>query len=141
LVVEDNADFRLLLELTLRDEGYAVDTLSSAEEAVHLLRTREYGLVLSDYSLPVHSGAWLRSQTSARGPNIPFFIITGDPDAPGIPEDAVVIPKPVDFEWLLREVRRTLTHRSIDRSIGVRMRPGALPHQSASPAANSQTPS
>ena len=110
LVVEDHDDFRELMELTLRDEGYSVDTASSAEDAVHLLNTRDYQLVLSDYSLPAHSGGWLLSKATERfgGREVRFVIITGDPDAPGIPHDAVVIRKPVDFDRLFLEVRRML---------------------------------
>ena len=113
LVVEDNEDFRLLLELTLRDEGYDVDTVHCAEDALPLLASRSYGLVLSDYSLPAHSGAWLLSQLAARhhGRDIPFVIVTGDPDAPGIPHDALVVRKPVDFDRLLGDIRHMLSDR------------------------------
>src|SRR4051812_32001331 len=100
LVVEDNDDFRLLLELTLQDAGYAVDGAGSSEDAMRLLRQFDYDLVLSDYSLPGHSGAWLVSQLRT-----PSFIITGDPDAPGIPDHLTVLPKPVDFDNLLTRVR------------------------------------
>ena len=113
LVVEDNEDFRLLLELTLRDEGYTVDTVPSADDALPLLASRAYALVLSDYSLPARSGAWLLSQLAARhhGRDVPFVIVTGDPDAPGIPHDALVFGKPVDFDRLLADIRHLLVDR------------------------------
>jgi DNA-binding NtrC family response regulator len=121
LVVEDNEDFRDLMELTLRDEGYDVDAASCAEDAVRLLNTRAYQLVLSDYSLPAHSGAWLLSKATERvnGREVPFVIITGDPDAPGIPHDAVVIRKPVDFDRLLVELRRMLAAVRKPAHVGV----------------------
>jgi len=100
LVVEDNEDFRLLLELTLQDAGYVVDGAGSSEDAMSLLRQFDYDLVLSDYSLPGHSGAWLVSQLRT-----PSFLITGDPDAPGIPGHLTVVRKPVDFDNLLTRVR------------------------------------
>lgn len=123
LIVEDNDDFRLLLQLMLVDEGFVVDAASCAEDAARLLTTRDYQLVLSDYSLPVHSGAWLLSQAT-RYPHrqVPFAIITGDPDAPGIPRDVVVIPKPLDFDRLLMEVRRMLHKGTESVPIGVRSR-------------------
>jgi CheY-like chemotaxis protein len=121
LVVEDNEDFRLLVELILVDEGYRVDTASCAEDAIRLLNTRDYQLVLTDYSLPVHSGAWLLSQATARSQRceLPFVIITGDPDAPGIPRDALVIRKPIDFDQLLGEVRRMLADVGQPIAVGV----------------------
>jgi DNA-binding NtrC family response regulator len=110
LVVEDNEDFRLLLEVTLRDEGFAVDAASCAEDGIRLIATGRYQLVLSDYSLPGHSGSWLLSEAKRfhRGQGIPSLIITGDPDAPGLPDDVVVVPKPVDFDRLLGDLRRML---------------------------------
>jgi DNA-binding NtrC family response regulator len=106
LVVEDNDDFRLLLELTLGTAGYRVDSAASSEEAIRLLRAHTYQLVLSDYSLPGLSGAWLISQAAAVSPRpLASMIITGDPDAPGIPRDIAVIRKPVDFDRLLAQVR------------------------------------
>jgi DNA-binding response OmpR family regulator len=127
LVVEDNDDFRLLMELTLGQAGYRVDTASCAEDAVRLLKTRDYHLVISDYSLPAHSGAWLRSQLTAQpnGHNIPFLIVTGDPDAPGIPDDTIVITKPIDFDWLIGEVRQTLAH--VSQPVTARVRARRLP--------------
>src|SRR5215216_1651916 len=65
LIVEDDDDFRLLLELTLQDEGYLVDCASCAEDAIHLIRSNAYHLVLTDYSLPGHSGAWFLSEAHA----------------------------------------------------------------------------
>jgi DNA-binding NtrC family response regulator len=109
LVVEDNDDFRLLLELTLGTAGYRVDSAASSEDALGLLRERTYQLVLSDYSLPGLSGAWLISQAAAVSPRpLPSLIITGDPDAPGIPHDIAVVGKPVDFDRLLTQVRTLL---------------------------------
>jgi DNA-binding response OmpR family regulator len=123
LVVEDNDDFRLLLELTLRTAGYRVDCAASSEDGIRLLRERTYELVLSDYGLPGLSGAWLISQAAAVSERaVPSLLITGDPDAPGIPVDVPVIPKPVDFDRLLVQVRallasgETTTDRKRDRA-------------------------
>lgn len=112
LVVEDNEDFRLLLELTLTDEGFRVDCAESSEEAVRLLDAFHYDLVLSDYCLPGHSGAWLLSHAKSKNPphGIPCLIVTGDPDAPGIPDRTRVVRKPVDFERLLARIRGTIAN-------------------------------
>jgi len=112
LVVEDSGDFRLLLETVLTDAGYVVDSAETSEAALSLLEDGDYDLLLSDYSLPGHSGAWLvarvKQRTAARP--IPAMIITGDPDAPGIPRDQPVVPKPVDFERLLGRIRKMLAN-------------------------------
>ena len=111
LIVEDHDDFRLLLELTLREHGYAVDAVSHAEDGVRMLQTHTYDLVLCDYSLPGHSGVWFLSQLKqdTLRSGIPTVIVTADHDAPGIPPDAPLIRKPVDFDHLLGAVRAMLS--------------------------------
>ena len=111
LIVEDHDDFRLLLELTLREHGYAVDAVSHAEDGVRMLQTHRYDLVLCDYSLPGHSGVWFLSQLKqdTLRSEIPTVIVTADHDAPGIPADAPLIKKPVDFDHLLGAVRAMLS--------------------------------
>jgi len=121
LVIEDSEDFRLLLELTLCDAGYDVDAVACAEDGVQLLEARTYQLILCDYSLPGHSGGWLLSQVTKRSQrHIPCAIVTGDPDAPGIPPDAVVIRKPLDFDRLLSEIRQMLTADDVSVAVGAR---------------------
>jgi two-component system response regulator GlrR len=121
LVVEDSEDFRLLLELTFRNEGYVVDGVATAEDALELIREHRYHLVVSDYALPGHSGAWLLSQARARAAyQAPAVVVTGDPDAPGIPDDIVVIRKPVDFDRLLSDIRNLLQHHRSASVAGTR---------------------
>ena len=117
LVVEDNEDFRSLLEFILRDAGYVVDSAASSEQAAAMLEVQRYEFVLSDYSLPGQSGVWLVSQAAARNRphGIPALIVTGDPDAPGIPDHLAVMPKPVDFDQLLSRVRAMVASTRSDR--------------------------
>jgi DNA-binding response OmpR family regulator len=112
--VEDHEDFRALLELTLQQAGYVVETVASSEDAVHILTDSSYDLLIVDYALPGHSGAWLLAQArgiAARN-DVPSLMVTGDPDAPGIPDDVTVIGKPVDFDQMLARVRAILANTS-----------------------------
>jgi DNA-binding response OmpR family regulator len=109
LVVEDHEDFRTLLEMTLQDAGYDVDSAASSEDALRMLNASPYALVVTDYSLPGHSGAWLLAQASRhRTASVPALIVTGDPDAPGIPRDVPVVRKPMDIDRLLAQVRAAI---------------------------------
>ena len=114
LVVEDHEDFRLLLQIALQQAGYVVESAATSEDAIRMLGESSYDLLVVDYSLPGHSGAWLLSQ--ARGiyarHDVPSLMVTGDPDAPGIPDDVTVIPKPVDFDRLLARVRSIIANTS-----------------------------
>ncbi|MBA3974805.1 MAG: hypothetical protein C0504_11385 [Candidatus Solibacter sp.] len=51
LVVDDNPESRLTLQTVLETVGYTVDTAASAAEAVGLMDTEEYALVLSDLNM------------------------------------------------------------------------------------------
>jgi len=52
LAVDDDLQIRRTLRLTLGAARYDVDTASSGEEALELMRDRQYHLVLLDLSLP-----------------------------------------------------------------------------------------
>lgn len=115
LVVEDSEDFCLLLQTVLEDAGYTVDCAACAEDALRMMEERPYRLVVSDYSLPGYSGRWLLAQAFERRLLTPdaALIVTGDPEAiaPGV-ASVPVIPKPVDFERFLPEVRAALERGS-----------------------------
>ena len=121
LLVEDNEDFCLLMDLTLRGAGYLVDCATCAEDALHLMETRRYQLLLSDYSLPGYSGLWLLRQTFERNLIRPdaALMITGDPEAPGVRDTAHVIPKPVNFDRFIFQIRAALETSSQDAASGV----------------------
>ena len=110
LVVEDNEDFCLLLNVALEDAGYAVDCATSAEDGLRMMESQRYRLLLSDYSLPGYSGLWLLGQAFKRNlmPPGAALIITGDPEAPGLAEAVPVVPKPVNFEQFLPQIRTVL---------------------------------
>jgi DNA-binding response OmpR family regulator len=114
LVVEDHEEFRLLLEVTLQQAGYVVESAASSEDAIARLAETPFDLLVTDYALPGYSGAWLLMQArgiSARH-DVPSLMITGSPDAPGIPDDVTVIPKPIDFDQMLARVRAIVANTS-----------------------------
>ena len=116
LLVEDNEDFALLMDLALREAGYVVDRASCAEDALRMMQTQRYRLLLSDYSLPGYSGLWLLTQSLQRNLIIPgnAVIVTGDPDAPGLDGRVRVIPKTVKFDQFLSKIRTLLERSSTD---------------------------
>ena len=56
LIVEDNADIRLTVRLSLRSMGFGVHEAASAEDALPLLSNEVIDLVLLDVTLPQMSG-------------------------------------------------------------------------------------
>ena len=110
LVVEDNDDLRQLMEMALVYDGYDVDTADSAEAGVHLMERARYDLVLTDYMLPNHTGAWLLREAHRREllDGAATLLVTADPDAPEIAPEQDVVPKPVDFDRFLPQIRSIL---------------------------------
>lgn len=122
LVVEDSEDIRTLMVMLLEFEGYDVETAYSAEEALLRLRGGSYDLVLSDYALPGHSGAWLLQEALARQliGRRQGMLITATPH-PADAGDLEVIQKPLDFDRFLAHLRSHLQLSPV-RSV-VRPRP------------------
>ena len=112
LVVDDEADLRELLALTLVRLGLDVDTAESLEQARDLLGRNRYALALTDMRLPDGVGLDLVREVAAKsGP--PIAVIT----AYGSTENAIAalkagafdyLAKPVDLEQLRSLVRSAL---------------------------------
>ena len=56
LVVEDDERLRVLLDRTLREDGYAVDTAADGTEALWLGQENDYDAVVLDGMLPGMDG-------------------------------------------------------------------------------------
>ena len=65
LVVDDNETNRDLLSRLIQGEGYAVETAGDGQQALQMIQTGEYDLILLDIMMPQMNGyevlAWLRS--------------------------------------------------------------------------------
>jgi len=69
-----------LLERTrayLEQAGYCVDTVSSAEEALQLIRKNSYDVIISDYLMPETDGLGLLQEIRNQGISTPFIILIG----------------------------------------------------------------
>ncbi|MGH9587066.1 MAG: sigma-54-dependent transcriptional regulator [Acidobacteriaceae bacterium] len=76
LVVDDEASIRESLEGILREEGYAVTSTASGEEAILLLRDAPYDVLLLDILLPDKDGLDVLKDTRSLAPeNQPEVII------------------------------------------------------------------
>lgn len=102
LVVDDEADLRELLELTLLKMGLEVDCAATLGEARALLAQSgvEYQLVLTDMRLPDGLGLELVREVSAAHRNTPIAVVT----AFGSAENAVVALKAGAFDYISKPV-------------------------------------
>jgi len=100
LVVDDEADLRELLELTLVGMGLDVDCAADLAEARRLLARQAYALALTDMRLPDGEGLELVALISRQMPNTPVAVIT----AYGSTENAVAALKAGAFDYLAKPV-------------------------------------
>jgi len=122
LVVDDEADLRELLALTLGRLGLDVDTAESIGAARELLGRNRYALCLTDMRLPDGTGIDLVQQVAARG-DTPIAVIT----AFGSAENAVAALKAGAFDYLAKPVDldqlRLLVRSALARPPGVQPQP------------------
>ncbi|MEJ7138544.1 1,6-anhydro-N-acetylmuramyl-L-alanine amidase AmpD [Amphibiibacter pelophylacis] len=114
LIVDDEPDLCALYEMTLRREGYAVDTAGSVTAAWSRLQAARYDLLITDMRLPDGLGLDLLQRLQRDGRQEKTMVIT----AYGSPQNAVEVlragaydylTKPVDLKDLRRIVRGALT--------------------------------
>jgi DNA-binding response OmpR family regulator len=117
LVVDDDDMLRGLHEAVLNRAGYGTDSASNGEEALVMLATGDFDLVLTDCNMPLLDGVGLVRTLRASGSRIPVMILSGSLDARGgLPADvsieaAVALPKPAKTSDLLAGVAHALRPR------------------------------
>jgi CheY-like chemotaxis protein len=78
LYIDDEPGLLSIGKLFLEREGeFAVDTLTSAREALEHLSTGRYDAIVSDYQMPGMDGISFLRQIKASGNTTPFIIFTG----------------------------------------------------------------
>lgn len=111
LVIDDEADIRELIALTISRMGLEFHTAANLEEARNLLQTYHFDLCLTDMRLPDGNGVEFVKHIQSTQPSMPVAVIT----AHGNMEAAVeamkngaydFVSKPVD----INQLRQLVTH-------------------------------
>ena len=100
LIVDDEADLRELLEITLVKMGLDVDSAQNLTVARDHLKNNDYALVLTDMRLPDGLGIELVQEISEQYKNTPVAVIT----AFGSADNAVAALKAGAFDYLSKPV-------------------------------------
>ena len=113
LVVDDEEIVRSFLIDVLTDEGYQVTAVSSGDEAVKLLTTNDYDLIITDIKMPGTDGMEVLRVAKARDPNQNVIVMTGYASTETAVESmklgaADYITKPFNLDQIKIVVAKTL---------------------------------
>jgi CheY-like chemotaxis protein len=115
LVVDDNADARVIYKDLLTYAGASVVTCSSATAAVKALRHVRPDVIISDLAMPRKDGLWLidwiRKRDARVGTSIPAIAITARDDlypqtSPELKGFDAYLAKPVEPRQLFSTISR-----------------------------------
>src|SRR5215207_3564408 len=118
LVVDDEESLRITTAAIFEKEGYVVDTASSGDEAIELLTTIDYDLVLTDLHMEGGDGLSVLNQIRRHAPLTISVVLTGFASV----ESAIAalqegvydyLVKPCDIESMKHTIRRGVEHRRL----------------------------
>ncbi|MEI8355575.1 MAG: response regulator [Deltaproteobacteria bacterium] len=115
LVVDDESSIRLLYRDELTEEGYAVETAATAEEAVEKLSQGSFDLIVLDIKLKDESGLDLLQKIVKDSQNLPVVLCTAfscyKDDFSAWLADGYVV-KSSDMQELKDEIKKVLSKRT-----------------------------
>ena len=122
LVIDDEADIRELLELSLVRMGLAVDCAGSVTVAKQLLQAKRYDLCLTDMRLPDGDGLELVRFIGNQLVDLPVAVIT----AFGSTENAVAALKAGAFDYLTKPLSLDQLRALVKSALALPQKPPAV---------------
>jgi two-component system chemotaxis response regulator CheY len=122
LIVDDEADIRKVVRMTLQKAGYEVLEAENGEKAIEVINTGENRLLLDivicDIRMPKVNGIEAIAYFRQNYPRVPLIVLTGFPDtdmATSLLRQGVVdyLVKPVEGEKLRAAVARAMEQREL----------------------------
>jgi DNA-binding NtrC family response regulator len=113
LVVDDDENIRKVEVAILEDEGYTVESVGTAKEAIEKSKRKVYNVALIDIRLPDMEGIELLTKFRETTPKMRKIIVTGYPtlqnavDAVNKGADGYIV-KPFDVEKVLKTIEKQL---------------------------------
>ncbi|MEK7749315.1 MAG: response regulator [Bacteroidota bacterium] len=114
LVVDDEDALRTVLSAELEGEGYQVTTAADGQEAINVLTTSGFDLILLDIKMPNVDGFEVLRFVKEKHPKTKVIMLTGFADLKNAIESKKLgaedfVSKPYDLVDLLTTVERVLT--------------------------------
>jgi len=113
LVVDDEEALRTVLSTELEGEGYQVSTAGDGEEAIKILGSQQFHLILLDIKMPNVDGFEVLRFVKQKQPSTKVIMLTGFADLKNAIESKKLgaedfVSKPYDLVDLLTTVERVL---------------------------------
>jgi len=114
LVVDDEEALRTVLAAELEGEGYQVTTAADGQEAINILSSAGFDLILLDIKMPNVDGFEVLKLAKERHPATKIIMLTGFADLKNAIESKKLgaedfVSKPYDLVDLLTTVERVLS--------------------------------
>jgi DNA-binding NtrC family response regulator len=114
LVVDDEEALRTVLSSELEGEGYNVAMAADGEEAITILNSRDFDLILLDIKMPNVDGFEVLKHVKQNKPATKVIMLTGFADLKNAIESKKLgaedfVSKPYDLVDLLTTVERVLS--------------------------------
>jgi len=111
LIVDDDPGQRSLLDSFLRSQGFETVLAQSGEQALEVLRSEEFSLMISDVRMPGLTGLETLRRARQEHATLPVLLVTAYADirdAVGAMRDGALnyLAKPIDLDELVTTVRQ-----------------------------------
>ncbi len=121
-VADDDNAIRVVLEESLSSAGFDVNTFSSGDEVVSLLKSEEPDLILTDVQMPGMLGYDLLKHINDNHENIPVIIMTAFTDMQAAVDSYgggafEYIPKPFDLDEAIQIINRALEKKPTTKGL------------------------
>ena len=112
LVVDDDDAVLALLQEALPMLGFEADFVSSGSEAVNLIQTKKYELILSDVRMPEMNGIEVATAAFKSSANVPVLFMSGNPNVQV--EERSFLAKPFTITQLETKISFMLNENAAD---------------------------
>lgn len=113
LIVDDESGFTGVLAKRLSRRGFSVDTASSGEEAIPMLRQHQYDVAVLDLKLEGMDGEEILKVFKLMAPDMPVLMLTGHGSESALTlcmklGASDYLSKPIELEQLIEKLRQTV---------------------------------
>ncbi|MHB8843374.1 MAG: sigma-54-dependent transcriptional regulator [Nitrospirota bacterium] len=116
LLIDDDDSLRRVMEFSLTEVGYSVQTAASGEDGLRLFEKDVFDAVVTDVTMPGMSGIEVLSTVRKSASSIPVIVIT----AYGTIEKAVEAMKRGAFDYITKPVSRDELRLTVGKAVKMR---------------------